>query len=134
MFFFVTPREVDIAKDRILDASTMLPDHHGSCPRTSFLEARLPGALFWDVDSIADTSSEEGRLLPHMAPSLQTLRLALCRLGVKSTDRVVIYDQSNGLYCASFRLMWTLMLYSFPGEIRVLRGGLQAWKEASLEL
>ena len=133
MSFLVTPREVDIAKDRILDVSTMLPGHDGPCPRAAFLEARLPGALFWDVNSIADTSSEEG-MLPHMAPSLQTLRLALCRFGVKSTDRVVIYDQSNGLYCASFRLMWTLMLYSFPGEIRILRGGLQAWKEASLEL
>ena len=48
----------------IVDASWYLPDQKRD-PRAEFLAGHIPGAVHFDIDRIADTSSG----LPHMMPA-----------------------------------------------------------------
>jgi thiosulfate/3-mercaptopyruvate sulfurtransferase len=47
----------------IIDASWYMPGE-GKDARAEYLEEHIPGALFFDIDEIADTKST----LPHMLP------------------------------------------------------------------
>ena len=60
----------------IIDASWTMPGE----PRTGgelYREAHIPGALFFDIDEIADTSSS----LPHMLPAPEKFCLAHAQNG-----------------------------------------------------
>lgn len=53
-----------------------------------FAAAHIPGAQFFDIDRIADRTSE----LPHMLPGAADFAAALGAMGIASDDRVVVYD------------------------------------------
>jgi thiosulfate/3-mercaptopyruvate sulfurtransferase len=80
----------------------------------------IPGAVFFDIDTIAD--HDEG--LPHMLPKPEALAKALTALGLGDGMRFVVYD-ALGLYAAA-RVWWTLRAYGV-GEVRILAGGLPRW-------
>ena len=48
---------------RVVDGSYYLP-HEGLDPRAEYEAHHIPGAVFFDIDEIADTSVD----LPHMIP------------------------------------------------------------------
>ena len=73
---------------RLVDATWFLPDA-GRDARAEYLEGHLPGAVFFDIDAISDTSSP----LPHMLPSPRTFAHAMGRLGLAGGDPVVVYDR-----------------------------------------
>ncbi len=54
---------------KILDASFKLPGVL-PLPKDDFITAHIPGAVFFDVDAVADHSSS----LPHMFPSAEQFR------------------------------------------------------------
>ena len=103
----------------VLDASYYLPNE-GKDPYALFLSAHIPGARFFDIDRIADTSSS----LPHMLPSLAEFAKAVATLGVGATSDVVVYDQ-RGIF-SSARLWWMFRVFGHD-RVRVLDGGLPAW-------
>ena len=103
---------------RILDASWHLPGSQRDA-RVEFNAVRIPGAVFFDIDEIADRGSG----LPHMAPSSEQFATQMESLGVGDHHRVVVYD-SHGLFSAA-RAWW---LFKLMGKcISVLDGGLIAW-------
>ena len=55
-----------------------------------YLEAHIPGARFLDIDAVADHSTS----LPHMLPSAEMFGRAIEALGIGSSDRIVVYDNS----------------------------------------
>ena len=111
---------------RILDASWYLPGQ-GRDARAEFLDARIPGAAFLDIDAVSDPDSA----LPHtLAPPARFAR-TLGELGVADTDPIVVYDGA-GLFSAP-RARWNLRLMGAP-DVRVLDGGLPAWRAAGLPL
>ena len=89
----------------------------------AYREDHIPGSVYFDIDVIAESGSD----LPHMFPSLDTFSECVGNLGISETDCVVVYDRSK--FVASARAWW--MLHSFGHQnVRVLDGGLLAWKRA----
>lgn len=105
---------------RVLDGSWWMPGS-GHDPEAEWRAARIPGARFFDIDRIADTSVP----LPHMLPSEQVFGDAVRALGIGSDDRVVVYDAA-GLFSAP-RVWWTFRAFGFA-RVSVLDGGLPKWK------
>lgn len=104
---------------RILDATWFLPDA-GRDARAEFEDGHIPGAMFFDIDRIADKTSA----LPTMLPAADQFAAQLGGLGVNDGDRVVLYD--NAPHHTSARAWW--MLHSFGVDAKVLDGGLAKWK------
>jgi thiosulfate/3-mercaptopyruvate sulfurtransferase len=103
----------------IIDASWHLPNT-GRTGATEFRLKHIPGAVFFDIDLIAD--HDQG--LPHMLPKPDALAKAMTALGLGDGMRFVVYD-ALGLY-ASARVWWTLRAYGVE-DVRILDGGLPRW-------
>ncbi|HWE46199.1 MAG TPA: 3-mercaptopyruvate sulfurtransferase [Caulobacteraceae bacterium] len=84
-------------------------------------EARLPDAVFFDIDAVADASSG----LPHMLPTPEVFADAVGALGISERDHIVCYDQ-QGLFSAA-RAWWTFRAFG-AGHVQVLDGGLPKWR------
>jgi thiosulfate/3-mercaptopyruvate sulfurtransferase len=85
-----------------------------------FLAAHIPGAVFFDIDKIADSSSS----LPHMLPSPEAFAAAVGALGIGDGMTIVVYD-GIGLYSAA-RVWWTFGVFG-ADEVFILDGGLPKW-------
>ena len=105
---------------RIVDGSWHMPQAKRD-PRAEFAQARIPGAVFFDIDGIADRSTS----LPHMLPSADQFAMAVGALGIGAGDRVVVYD-SRGVASAT-RVWWTFRAFGHDA-IAVLDGGLPKWR------
>ena len=103
----------------IIDASWHLPPT-GRIGREEFLTAHIPGAVFFDIDTIADPSQG----LPHMLPEADAMGKAMGALGLGDGMRFVVYD-TQGLFAAA-RVWWTLRAYGAP-HVALLDGGLPKW-------
>src|SRR5271168_2053515 len=103
----------------VIDASWHLPAA-GRIGSSEFLGAHIPGAVFFDIDTIADL--EQG--LPHMLPKPEALAKAMSALGLGDGMRFVVYD-ALGLYAAA-RVWWTLRAYGVEA-VRILEGGMPKW-------
>jgi thiosulfate/3-mercaptopyruvate sulfurtransferase len=93
-----------------------------------YQKAHIPGALYFDIDKIADKSVD----LPHMLPSTKQFEEQVSELGVTNNDQIILYDNSNQ-YFASARVWWTLRTFGHD-NVFVLDGGLGKWKEFGLPL
>jgi thiosulfate/3-mercaptopyruvate sulfurtransferase len=103
----------------IVDASWHLPTT-GRNARAEFLEAHIPGAVFFDIDAIADTKTS----LPHMLPLPERFGDLIGALGISEKHCIVIYE--NGSTYAAPRVWWTFRIMGAP-EVRILEGGLPRW-------
>ena len=70
-----------------------------------FRLGHIPGAVFFDIDAIADASTG----LPHMLPDEQKFADEMTALGLGDGMRFVVYD-SPGLFAAA-RVWWTLRAF-----------------------
>jgi thiosulfate/3-mercaptopyruvate sulfurtransferase len=104
----------------IIDASWYMPSE-GKDARAEYLEKHIPGALFFDIDEIADTKST----LPHMLPPPEKFSSRMRSMGIGDGSRIVVYD-SRGLYSAA-RVWWTFRVMGVD-DVSVLNGGLPKWK------
>ena len=71
---------------RVVDASYYLP-HEGLDPRAEFESHHIPGAVSFDIDEIADTSSP----LPHMLPAPEKFSSRVRKLGLGDGVRATAY-------------------------------------------
>lgn len=104
---------------RIVDASWYFPQEEKN-PLEQFKLAHIPGAVFFDIDEIADETSN----LPHMLPSPVKFASRVRKLGLGDGSRMVIYDQL-GLRSAA-RVWWTFRAMGHE-DVVVLDGGLPKW-------
>ena len=105
---------------RILDGSWHMPQL-GRDAHAEFRAAHLPGAVFFDIDAIADPATP----LPHMLPGPDQFARAVGALGIGSDDDVVVYD-TRGVVSAA-RVWWTFRAFGHDA-VAVLDGGLPKWK------
>ena len=105
---------------RIVDATLPLVGQPGQ-GRDSYLAGHIPGAVFFDINAIADTTTD----LPHMLPSPEAFARDAGALGLAPDAIVVVYD-AHGIYSAP-RVWWTLRVMGYP-NVFVLDGGLKAWR------
>lgn len=122
----IEPAELKALLDRdavhVVDGSWALD---GTDMHALYSQAHIPGAVFFDIEAISDHATG----LPHMAPSPEQFAQAVGKLGISADDTVVVYDQ-HGLFSAA-RVWWTFRLMGHA-DVRVLRGGLPAWRAAGL--
>jgi thiosulfate/3-mercaptopyruvate sulfurtransferase len=90
-------------------------------PRAEFAQAHIPGAVFFDIDAVADHSTP----LPHMLPRAEDFARAVGALGIGDGDRVIVYDV-RGVVSAA-RVWWTFRAFGHD-DVAVLDGGLRKWR------
>jgi thiosulfate/3-mercaptopyruvate sulfurtransferase len=103
-----------------VDASYYLPGV-GRDAAAEYLTGHIPGAVFFDIDAIADRSNP----LPHMLPDAHGFAQAVGALGIAETDTFVVYDGA-GLFSAP-RVWWTFRLFGAE-NVFILDGGMPKWK------
>jgi thiosulfate/3-mercaptopyruvate sulfurtransferase len=109
---------------RIVDGSWYLPSQKRDA-RAEYLAEHIPGAVFFDIDNVSDRSTS----LPHMLPTPQSFADAAGALGIGNMHTIVVYD-GMGLFSAP-RVWWTFHVFGAQ-DVRVLDGGMPAWKAAGL--
>jgi thiosulfate/3-mercaptopyruvate sulfurtransferase len=118
--------ELDAPDIVIINASWHTPGD-GKNARAEYLEEHIPGAIFFDIDEIADTKSN----LPHMLPSPEKFSSRMRSMGIGDGSRIVVYDAA-GIYSAA-RVWWTFRVMGVE-DVTVLNGGLPKWKREGLPL
>ena len=113
-------RELDAPDLVIIDASWHMPAENRNAYE-EYLTEHIPGAIFFDIDEIADTKSG----LPHMLPPPEKFSSRMRSMGIGDGSRIVVYD-SAGLFSAA-RVWWTFRVMGVD-DVSVLNGGLPKWK------
>ncbi len=103
----------------VLDGNWYLPNDPRE-PYEEYLQARIPGAVFFDIDEISDKSST----LPHMLPSPEQFSSQMRKMGIGDGMRVIVYD-AHGMFSAG-RVWWTFRAMGNE-DVAVLNGGLAKW-------
>lgn len=128
--FFISSNELAEALKarsvKIVDGSWYLPAMNRDA-KAEYEAARIPGAQYFDINAIADTSID----LPHMMPSPEVFSDAVGKMGISETDEIVVYD-GVGVF-SSARVWWTFRTMGAK-NVKILAGGSDAWKAAGLEM
>lgn len=103
----------------VVDCSWHMPAS-GRSGRSEYLQARIPGARFLDIDELSDRSSP----MPHMLPSPAQFGRAMEAIGVARNERIVVYDNSPLRTSARG---WFMLRHFGAGEVAILDGGLHKW-------
>ncbi len=111
---------LDAPDVRVVDATWHLPNA-GRDAKAEYAERHIPGAVYFDIDDIADASTP----LPHMLPSPETFARRVGRLGLGDGDRIVVYD--GGGWMAAPRVWWMFRVFGHD-DVAVLDGGLAKWR------
>ena len=113
---------------RVVDAS-WFPSWAASpdSGRNAYEQAHIPGAVYFDIDDVADTATE----LPHMLPDSVKFSSRVRKMGLGDGNRIVVYDAND--FCASARVWWMFRVMGHE-DVYVLDGGLRAWQAAGGEI
>lgn len=105
---------------RIVDATWFLPGL-GRNAQADYRAAHIPGAVFFDIDAIADRSVA----LPHMLPPPEQFAAQVGALGLGSGHQIVVYDGND--FAASARVWWMFRAFGHD-DVSVLDGGFARWQ------
>lgn len=105
---------------RIVDGSWYLPQM-GRDAQIEYELRHIPGAVFFDLDSICDSPNG----LPHMLPSPEKFSSRVRKLGLGDGNRIVVYDGS-GTNMSAARVWWMLRAFGHE-DVALLDGGLPKW-------
>jgi len=104
---------------RIVDASWHLPTDNRDA-EDEFKQRHIPGAVWFDIDEIADLESPYPHMLPHPVKFASRMK----KMGLGDGSRIVVYDTA-GLFSAA--RVWWMMRVMGHDEVFVLDGGLPKW-------
>jgi thiosulfate/3-mercaptopyruvate sulfurtransferase len=110
----------------VLDASYFLTRQQRDA-QTAFKSEHIPGAQFFDIDVVADSSSP----LPHTLPGPDQFSKQVGQLGIDNQTWVILYDHNH--FFASARAWWMFRVFGHD-KVKVVNGGLTRWKQLSLPL
>ncbi len=104
---------------KVVDATWYLPTMQRDA-KAEYAQAHIPGAVYFDIDEIADAASP----LPHMLPNPAKFK-PRAKLGLGDGTRIIVYDHNN--YSASARAWWMFRVFGHE-DVAVLDGGLGKWQ------
>ncbi len=104
---------------KIIDASWHL-DKSVPTGGEQFQKQHIAGACFFDINLVADTSSD----LPHMMPDQASLSQAMSSFGIGNDDHIIVYD--NSILHTGLRLWWMLKAFGHK-KVSYMDGGLAKW-------
>ncbi len=113
-------QHIDAPDVRVVDASWYLPTEDRD-PRAEYEAEHIPGAVFFDIDEIADTSNP----LPHMLPEPEKFASRARKLGLGDGNRIVVYN--GAVSAGAFRAWWMFRTFGHD-DVAVLDGGIAKWK------
>ncbi len=91
----------------VIDGSYHLPPANRDA-RAEYRAAHIPGAVFFDIEEIADHTTD----LPHMLPGPGQFAQAAGALGIGTDDTIVVYDTYDGSSVFSApRVWWTFRVF-----------------------
>jgi thiosulfate/3-mercaptopyruvate sulfurtransferase len=111
----------------ILDVRWRLDEPDG---RPAYLKGHLPGAVYVSLEEELSDHTVAGRGR-HPLPSGRNLQAAARGWGIRQDVPVVVYDDWNR--AGSARAWWVLTAAGLA-NVRILDGGLGAWRSAGLTL
>ena len=111
----------------ILDVRWRLDEPDG---RPAYLQGHLPGAVYVSLEEELSDHTVAGRGR-HPLPSGRNLQAAARGWGIRQDVPVVVYDDWNR--AGSARAWWVLTAVGLA-NVRILDGGLGAWRSAGLTL
>jgi thiosulfate/3-mercaptopyruvate sulfurtransferase len=86
-----------------------------------YLDARIPGAVRFDIDAVKEMSST----LPHMLPDAVQFARQVGEMGIGDGMTIIVYD-GMGLFSAP-RVRWTFRTFGAT-DVRILDGGMPKWR------
>ncbi|SEQ07656.1 thiosulfate/3-mercaptopyruvate sulfurtransferase [Devosia sp. YR412] len=104
----------------VLDGSWHMPNAARNA-QADYLDGHIPGAVFFDIDGVADNTSD----LPHMLPAPSDFARMVGALGISDSMTIVVYDEL-GLFSAP-RVWWTFKAMG-ARDVRILSGGGPKWR------
>ncbi len=104
---------------KIIDASWYLPNVNRN-PQKEYLNKRIPGATFFDIDEISDKKSN----FPHMLPNKKLFEYKVSNLGIRAADKIIIYCKEGVL---SSPRVWWMFKYFGHKQVFILNGGFRSW-------
>ena len=100
-------------------------------PRDRWEERRLPGALSFHWGDITNT---DDRGVRYRTPAPERLAELLGEMGISESDSLVVYGDADSSWGGEGWACWVLTLLGHQGRLRLLDGGIQAWKEQGFPL
>lgn len=110
-------RHLDDRSVVILDCSWHLPEK-GTFAGDDFLAGHIPGARFFDLNTVSDPDSPYANMLPTAAHFAEQVGA----LGVGSDSHVVVYDSGY----VSARVWWMFRVFGHD-RVSILDGGWRKW-------
>ncbi|MCY4239572.1 MAG: 3-mercaptopyruvate sulfurtransferase [Rhodospirillaceae bacterium] len=104
---------------RVVDASWYLPAMNRN-PRMEYAKAHIPGAVYFDIDEIADKDSP----YPHALPRPEQFSMQVRKLGLGDGNLIIVYDGA-GIFSAP--RVWWMFRYFGHRDVAVLDGGMPKW-------
>jgi thiosulfate/3-mercaptopyruvate sulfurtransferase len=103
---------------RVVDATQFFDERDAAA---EYQTGHIPGAVFMDLQGLADTHSP----LPGMLPTAEKFASRMQALGLGDGSRIVLYD--NSPHHTAARAWWMLKLFG-ANDVAILDGGLAKWK------
>ncbi len=113
-------QNVHASQTRIVDASWW-PKGTQRDGHAEYLDSHIPGAVFFDIDAVADPTAP----LPHTLPSAELFADRVGRLGLGNEHHIVVYDNVGGASAAA-RAWWMFRVFGHA-NVAVLAGGFPKW-------
>ncbi|MBL4567264.1 MAG: sulfurtransferase [Porticoccus sp.] len=129
--WLISPEELhnlNASDATIFDCRFSLTDHNMG--RNLYLEGHIPNACFLDmeVDLSGDKALHGGR---HPLPEPEAFALKMRQCGINQNSLIIAYD--NNRMAGAARLWWLLKLFGHT-RVKILDGGLAAWKNTGLAI
>ncbi len=113
--------EQNLKKVRVLDGSWHMPNTNRNAFE-EFNNKHIENAAFFDLDK----NSNQNSSFPHMLPDRNTWEKTISELGIKNSDHIIIYDNSDVI--SSCRIWYNFLYFGHnPNLVSVLDGGLKKW-------
>ncbi len=111
---------------RVIDCRFSLSDPASA--RFVYLTGHIPGASFADLEAELSAPPFSGLGGRHPLPDEEQFTCWLQRQGITPDQPVVVYDDAGGAMAAT--RLWWMLRWAGHTRVRLLDGGLNAWRAA----